>query len=154
MTFNTKNDKIFYGNEQRRKSFVWGGIFSGLIAITLLIIGIAGQMGAGTTVGMTVAGVLFFPFLSCLYLKNNFVGDMVEEVASWGFVRFPGLIFSLDLDGIIWFITVKLLFAILGFILAFACVVLAIALGYVISLFVYPFALVKSIKRPELSERI
>ena len=79
---------------------------------------------------------------------------MVLDVASWGFVRFPGLIFSLDLDGIIWFITVKLLFAILGFILAFACVVLAIALGYVISIFVYPFALIKSIKRPDLSERI
>lgn len=149
-----KNAKIFYGKEQRRKSFVWGGIFSGIIAITLLIIGIATQLSNGETIGLTIAGVLFFPFLSCLYLKNNFVGDMVVDVASWGFVRFPGLIFSLDLDGIIWFITVKLLFAILGFILAFACVVLAIALGYVISIFVYPFALIKSIKRPDLSERI
>ena len=58
----------------------------------------------------------------------------------------PGLIFELDLDGIIWFLTVKLIFWILGFILAALCGILAIGLGLVVSLFVYPFAIIKNIK--------
>jgi hypothetical protein len=71
---------------------------------------------------------------------------MVLEVFSWGFVKMPGLIFTLDLDGIIWLLTVKLIFWILGFILAALCGVLAIGLGLVVSLFVYPFAIIKNIK--------
>ena len=96
-------------------------------------------------------GLLFFPFLSCLYLQNNFIGDVVEEVSSWS-IRFPGLIFTLDLDGIVWFITVKLIFGVISFLLGIACFILAIALGWVLSLFVYPFAIVKNIKHPELTE--
>ena len=69
---------------------------------------------------------------------------MIETVVGWGFVRLPGLIFTLDLDGIIWLLTVKLLFWILGLILSIICFILAITLGYITSLFVYPFAIAKS----------
>ena len=74
---------------------------------------------------------------------------MILEIFSWGFVKMPGLIFTLDLDGIIWLLTVKLIFWILGLLLAIACGGLAIALGLAISVFVYPFALYKSYKHPE-----
>ena len=69
---------------------------------------------------------------------------MVAEIFSWGFVRMPGLIFTLDLDGIIWLLTVKLLFWLLGILLALLCGVLAVALGSVVSFVVYPFALYKA----------
>jgi hypothetical protein len=62
---------------------------------------------------------------------------------------FPILIFELDLDGIIWMLTVKLLFWILGLLLALLFGIFAIALGLFVSLFVYPFALYKDIKNPE-----
>jgi hypothetical protein len=58
----------------------------------------------------------------------------------------------LDLDGIIWFITVKLIFGVISFLLSVACIILAVALGWFLSLFVYPFAIVKNIKYPELTE--
>ena len=70
---------------------------------------------------------------------------MLLEIFSWGFVKMPGLIFTLDLDGIIWLLTVKLLFWILGIILAILCGMLAIGLGLLVSLVVYPFALRKNI---------
>ena len=76
---------------------------------------------------------------------------MIAEIFSWGFVRMPGLIFTLDLDGIIWLLTVKLLFWILGILLAILCGGLAIALGLFVSIFVYPFALRKNIVKGENS---
>lgn len=127
---------------RRIHSFVWGG----LAAVALIIIGFVTSNAAACC----VLGVLAFTLISCLILNNNFVGDMVAEIFSWGFVRMPGLIFTLDLDGIIWLLTVKLLFWILGFVLAALCGILAIGLGLVVSLFVYPFAIYKNIKYGEI----
>lgn len=143
--------KVYYGLDQRRKSFVWGSVFTGLITLALVIITIALKLDTWIVLTSAGGGLLFFPFLSCLYLQNNFIGDVVEEVSSWS-IRFPGLIFTLDLDGIVWFITVKLIFGVISFLLGIACFILAIALGWVLSLFVYPFAIVKNIKHPELTE--
>lgn len=143
--------KVYSGLEQRKKSFKWGSVFAGLITLALVIITIALKLDAWIVLLSAGVGVLFFPFLSCLYLKNNFIDDIVEEVASWS-IRFPGLIFTLDLDGIIWFITVKLIFGVISFLLSVACIILAVALGWLLSLFVYPFAIVKNIKYPELTE--
>jgi hypothetical protein len=71
---------------------------------------------------------------------------MVLDIWGWGFIKLPGLIFTLDLDGIIWLITVKLLFWILGIVLATLCGLLALVIGSIVSVFVYPFAIYKDIK--------
>ena len=60
--------------------------------------------------------------------------------------------FTLDLDGIIWLLTVKLLFWILGIVLAILFGVLAIALGGIISIVVYPFALYKAYNGKEMED--
>ena len=90
-----------------------------------------------------------FTLISCLILDNNFIGEMISAIFGWGFVTMPGLIFTLDLDGIIWFLTVKLLFWILGIVLAILCGILGIFVGLVMSLFVYPYALYQNIKHGE-----
>lgn len=123
---------------RRTHSFVW----SGIVAAAFFIVGLV----ISEIAICSVLAVLGFTFTASLILDNNFLGDMVEEIFSWGFVTMPGLIFELDLDGILWFLTVKLLFWILGFLLAILCGILAITLGMVVSLFVYPFALAKNIK--------
>lgn len=145
--------RIDYGMKQRKLSFIWGPIFAAAI-IAIVIIGIMQtNLGMGVAIGCGVGlGVATFTLSSCLFLKNNFICDMVLCIASWGFVRFPGLIFSLDLDGIVWLITVKLAFWVLGGILAICSILLAGVIGGIFSLFTYPYAIVKSIKNPELSE--
>lgn len=99
-------------------------------------------------------GIIASAFASCLILQNNFVPDMVLEIFSWGFVRMPGLIFTLDLDGIIWLLTVKLLFWVIGILLALIAGMLAILLGAIVSVFVYPFAIVKNFQNPYESELV
>ena len=131
----------------RKRSFWLGGIVAALFVAFAISEFVNGSTSSGG--GFLVFAVLGFTFVSCLVLGNNFIGDAVETVFSWGFVTMPGLIFTLDLDGIIWLLTVKLLFWILGFILAALCGILAIALALIVSVFVYPFAIYKNIKHGE-----
>lgn len=142
---------VYQGIQRRKKSFLWGSTFTALIVIVALVATLIAKVSTGIVVGATVGSLLFFPFLSCLYLDNNFIWDMVETVASWS-IRLPGIIFELSLDGIIWLLTVKLLFWILGGLVSILCFILAIALGLAISIFVYPFALSKNLKHPELAD--
>ena len=130
--------------KRRVWSFVAGGIFLAL----LVALGISGDI----IVEGIVTGLGGFFLISCLILNNNFVGEMVLTVLSWGFVRMPGLIFTLDLEGIIWLLTVKLLFWLLGIVLAILAGTLALLLGAAVSVFVYPFALYKNFKHPGETE--
>ena len=130
------------------KRRVWSFIAGGIFLVLLAALGISG----GNTVEGITTGLGGFFLISCLILGNNFIGEMVATIFSWGFVRMPGLIFTLDLDGIIWLLTVKLLFWLLGIALALLAGFFALLLGAVVSVFVYPFALYKNIKHPEETE--
>lgn len=128
---------------RRRNSFIWGGIALAVVLIVGAIIWTSQEVNASFIL-CVIGAVVMFTLVSCLILANNFICDMLLKIFSWGFVKFPGLIFTLNLDGILWLLTVKLLFWILGIILAVAAGLLAIVLSGVFSVFVYPFALKKS----------
>lgn len=138
---------------QRKRSFLWGGLITALILGIVLAVTLSSNEPAGTTIGASVAALLFFPFLSCIFLKNNFIEDVFGGIASWS-IRMPGLIFELSLDGILWLLTVKLALWILSGLLSIFCFLLAIAVCLVLGVFVYPFALAKNIKHPELTDVI
>ena len=137
--------------KRRIHAYVWGGIAAALLLVFFLIgyLGNEAREGIGLVI---VPPVLAFAFISCLILKNNFIGNMVIEIFSWGFVRMPGVIFELDLDGIIWLLTVKLLFWVLGILLALLCGLFGVLLGSVLSVFVYPFALYRAYRGREMEE--
>ena len=149
-----KKDAIDYGISQRKKSFIW----SPIVAIAVLLSGIiyAATQGAdgGIIALIIILPILTYTFVSCMFLKNNFIGDTFITIASWGFVKFPGLIFSFSLDGFAWLIGMKILFWILGFVLGLAAVLLALGICMPISAIVYPFALMKSYSNPELTDNI
>lgn len=147
-----RKEKVKFAVLQRKRSFIWGG----LIAALVTAIAVYFTAEYTNTVGVilsAVGGIATFTFASCLFLKNNFIEDVFFAIASWGVVRFPGLIFSFDLDGIAWLIGMKILFAVIGFLIGFAVTGFATAVCMLLSLFVYPFALSKNIKRPEETER-
>ena len=148
------SNNVSYGLAQRKKSFIWSGIISGTLLTIFIICAITGGWDFGMTAFYVGVSIAAFTFSSCLFLKNNFIEDIVITVGSWGYVRFPGLIYTLDLDGIIWLLTVKLAFWIIGLLLATAFFILSVIVGLVVSLFVYPFALAKNIRCPEQTDLI
>ncbi len=126
-----------------KKAFFWGGA----AAVLLIALGLGLSISSGnytTLLGLGIVGVLAFMMITCLILDNNFVSDMMESIWNWGWEA-PGLIFTLDLDGIIWLITVKLLFWIIGKILSLLCAILALVLGLALSPFAFPFAIHEAI---------
>lgn len=132
---------------RRIASFIVGGLVFA-IALAIGISSFSKSAENTVLVGWIVLGVFGFTLSSCFILDNNVIWDCFTSITEWGFVRMPGLIFELDLDGILWFLTVKLLFWILGMILAIICTVLAFIISAFCSVFVYPFALYKNIVRP------
>ncbi len=142
---------VAHGRLQRKRSFLWGGLITAVAVAIVLIATLSENLSTSTVVGASVVALLLFPFLSCLFLQNNFIEDLFESISSWS-ISMPGLIFSLDLDGIIWLLTVKLALWILGGLLSIFCFLLAVAICMALSIFVYPFALAKNIKHPELTD--
>lgn len=140
-----KQDRITSSCRKRRiHSIIWPSI----VSIILLIIGVTSFPKGNTNMGIAfvVAPVFAFTFLACMILNNTFLTDMWLEIFSWGFVKLPGLIFEFSIDGILWLIGMKILFWILGFVLALLAACGATALAMVLSIFVYPFALRRNIK--------
>lgn len=140
--------KINFSKSRKTKSFVISGIVAGIWLLITILVSIS-QKDLSFLAGNVAFALLLFTFISCCILDNNFIGEMSLGIFSWGFVKMPGLIFSLDLDGIIWLLTVKLAFWVIGFILACITGLLAVTIGGVLSIFVYPFALAKNIKHQE-----
>ena len=130
--------------KRRIHSFIWPSI----IALICFEIGIFFFTKGNNNAGLIClgVGVLAYCFFGNVILNNTFVTDMWLEVASWGFVKLPGIIFEFSIDGFVFLIAMKVLFFILGAILAIISVVFATVLALAVSIFVYPFALARNIK--------
>ncbi|MBQ8372167.1 MAG: hypothetical protein IJX38_04440 [Clostridia bacterium] len=132
------------------KKRIFSFIFGGLVLAFFLAVGIVnaakGDFGAFWSV-ILIFGIPGFTFTSCLILGSNAVGEIVTTIFSWGFVRMPGIIFTLDFDGIVFLIVTKILLFLLGIIIALLCGALGIIVGVICSVFVYPLALVRNIRQ-------
>ncbi len=132
--------------KMRKRSFIWGTI----IALVYLAIGLPISIslkGSSQITGILISVIgcpLMFTFISCLFLGDNFIGDVWISIMSFGFVKMPGIIFTLDLDGIFFLLTVKLFLWILGILIALFMFCIATSVGMVLSAFVYPSAIKKS----------
>lgn len=127
----------------RNKSFAWAGFASGLFAIVATIIGIYNSSFIPVLVGFG-GGLLVFMFISMLFYDAP-VANIVEYMCSAS-ITWPGLIFTFDLDGFAWLIKMKILFAVLGFLFGLVCTLIGIALGLLLSPFVFPYIMVRIYK--------
>lgn len=129
----------------RWHSFVFGGIIGAILMAILISYGITENDKQMIPAGI-VLGIMAFTFVSCMILRNNFISDLWIEVFSWGFIHLPGIIFDLSLEGIVSLICIKILGSILCFLVASATAVLATILAMILSVFTYPYAIIKCCK--------
>ncbi len=147
--------KMSVANDNKKariKSYIWGAIITAVVMAIALGTTITLNLDVGIIVGSAFASLLVFPFVSCLFLDNNFIAEVVMWIIEFGFVTFPGIIFTFDLDGFIFLIAMKILFAILSAIFVCTALFVAGAVGIVLSLFVYPFSMYNSFRHPEKFE--
>ena len=126
--------------KRRNTSFIVAGIIAAAI-LALLIAAIADDFSFGSLIVSLVLVYATFAFTSSMFFDGvvqNLVLDMLTTTINW-----PGLIFTFDLDGFLWLIGMKILFAVLGFIVGVFVALLGFILGFITSIFVYPFTLIK-----------
>ena len=144
-------EAVATASKRRVCSFIFGTLAT--VAMLIITFSIWSNLASvGLKIGMIVFSLLLFTFVSCCILNNNFVGEMFMTMCTWGFVKFPGLIFTFDLDGCLWLIGMKILFGIIGFLLGAAAFTFALLVGSVVSPFVYPYAIKTNITNPEKVE--
>ena len=131
--------------KRRLRSFVWPTVILGI----LLAVAIAFYSGENSETGKfyLIASFLSFFFSACLFLKNNFIGELWISIASWGFVRLPGVIMEFSIGGFIIGFIIKIILWLFGILLAILTAFLATVVGMALSVFVYPYALIKNFKQ-------
>lgn len=132
----------------RNRGLIWAGIIIGVI----IILGIVGLVKDPTNVGYTLGGMAIILVFGYTFVAQLFWDGVVADITFFGgkIVGMPGVIFSLDLDGVIFLVVVKILFAIIKFIIWLATFLAAAVVAMIISPFTFPFALRKLNRGEEL----
>ncbi len=95
----------------RNRGLIWSAVIVGVLWIISLITSISNHVDAGTIVWTSIVGVLFlYTYVAQLFWDGAVVAC---TLAGGKIIGTPGVIFSLDLDGLVFLIAVKILFAIL-----------------------------------------
>ena len=127
---------------KRRRRLITSAVFGGIGAAVSCGLGISSAISTSSATPVFTALILslfIFPFISLLFFEGP-----VREVffyCAGASIHWPGLIFEFSVDGFVWLIAMKLLFAVLGFLAGLFMFFLGLALGFIIAPFVYPFFL-------------
>ena len=133
-----KKGGIFHRITDRndKKPLIWGIVIGIIALIVVLVFCIAnyGSVGLGWTIAAPLLGAYALTATIYCIFTMSYISDVFMEVASWS-IRFPGILFTLDLDGILNFIALKILFFVLGIFVGIGTFLLATALSMFLSIF-------------------
>ena len=122
-------------------------IVAGIVAFAVLSLSLGSVFNSGNYGGILTALIFtyaVFSFVACMFY-DCFVKEIFLDWSMKSF-QWPGLIFTFDLDGIIWLIGMKLLFWALGLVLGLLCALIGLLIGLICAPFLFPFIMV-SMKR-------
>lgn len=127
-----KNEVLSEANDMR-KTRTLSIVFGSIIGVAIMILAI---IAAGP--GGIVTGVLTYTFVSLCFFEDSKVRAILEFMGGAS-INWPGLIWEFDLDGFLWMIGMKILFAVLGFLFGVLCAVLGFFIAFFFSVLEYPF---------------
>ena len=133
----------------RAKKFSFGwGIAGGVVAFGIaLAIFLCNMDVVNPGLGVLYSVLIGYGIFAALYciISGSYIGDVFTWAASLS-IKFPGLIFSWSIEGFAWLIVMKILFAVLGFLIGVFALLLAIALSMVLGGISFPFVLIHNIR--------
>ena len=116
--------------KSRTRAIVWGIVFALIVGVGLFFV-------PEIRFWSILLGFCTFCLTGCVFIDESFVGDMWQTMISWSF-HAPGVIFTFDLDGVLWLIAVKILFWIIGVLFAILAFLFGTAVGFLFA----PFAVI------------
>jgi transcriptional regulator with XRE-family HTH domain len=126
--------------KKKAKSF----IVAAIPTLLWIVFMVYTQMQAFDQTEAILGGVVaycIFSFVALLFYDGP-VRDLLVYMCTAS-IKWPGLVSTFDKDGFLWVIAIKSLFVVISFIFGLLCGILGIALGLVISPFVFPYKLIK-----------
>ena len=146
---NARRIKAAKASRSKKLSFGWG-IAGGVVALisSLLIFLLVPACKevihpALAVLYAVLIGYGIFAMLYCI-ISGSYIGDVFVWCAGLS-IKFPGLIFSWSIEGFAWLIVMKILFAILGFLVGVLALLFAIVLSAALGAFSFPFVLIHNI---------
>ena len=157
---NQEREKRIEGDYKRvtKKNRFWAFLWGILGGALLLYTSIQGLIDGSLEMNAFLVGLLMsylsFSFLFTFTMKNNFIHDFFWDITSFGFVRLPGIIFSFDIDGLIFLITAKVVLFFIGIGIALVAGSIALVISLLLSGFILPFSIYNAFTNPRKTELI
>lgn len=135
--------RAFFDRDSHKVLF-WSLVIGIAALVVTLIILIANRdsVATGWIIGAPfIVGFGLFADIYCMF-TGTWVADVFIEISSWS-IRLPGIIFTFDLGGFVFLIVMKVLFAIIGFIIGVLTFIFALIFSTVCAIFTFPFVIGK-----------
>ncbi len=142
--------RIAKASSDAKKCFGWG-IAGGAVAlvVSLLVFLLVPSIKEVVHPGLAVlySAIISYGIFAMLYciISGSYIGEVFVWCAGLS-IKFPGLIFSWDLEGFAWLIAMKILFAILGFLIGVLALLFAIVFSAALGTVSFPFVLIHNIR--------
>ena len=120
---------------KRNRGLIWGGIITAI----LLALAIVGAILNGEEVAFTIGACAFLLIFGYTFNSQLFWGGFIVDVVLCGIkvIGTPGIIFTFDLDGFIFLIVMKVLFAVLKILVLFLCMAFFAIVAFLLSPFTF-----------------
>lgn len=142
-----QREKNAIASANRKKCFGWGifaGVVSLIIALLTFFLGDYEIQPVLKVVYSILLGYGMFAMIYCI-ICGSYIGDVFIWCATRS-IKLPGIIFSWDLDGFAFLIAMKILFAIIGFLIGIAAFFFAVIFSFLLGSVSFPFILVHNIR--------
>lgn len=132
----------------RRLSWIWSSV-AGILALVISMVVMFVNPDVNELVSGNVGFIILYSFIigygifSMIYciLAGSYIADVFLWCSKLS-IKFPGLIFRFDLDGIVWVICMKILFWILGIIIGILAFIFAVVFSATLSCISFPFVVI------------
>ncbi|MBR0439765.1 MAG: helix-turn-helix domain-containing protein [Bacilli bacterium] len=138
-----------FASRNKKLSFGWG-IAAGVVGfiVSLLIFLLVPSIKVNVHPGLAVlwSVIISYALFAMVYciITGSYIGDVFAWCAGLS-IRFPGIIFSWDLEGFAFLIVMKILFAVLGFLIGVLALMFAIVFSAALGSVSFPFVLIHNI---------
>ncbi len=136
-------EKYLKCKQAKKRCFKWsilGGIFSLGIALIYFLNNTQAYHPALGVLFSLLIGYAIFAMIYCI-LSGSYIGAVFGFCASIS-IKFPGIIFTWDLDGLAFLVTMKIVFAVLAFIIGLFALAFAIVFSAALGGISFPFVLI------------
>ena len=142
--------KSMKANRTMKLSFGWGiagGVVALVASLLIFLLVPACKEVIKPWFAVLYAALIGYGIFAMLYciISGSYIGEVFVWCAGLS-IKFPGLIFSWDLEGFAWLIAMKILFAILGFLIGVFALLFAIVLSAALGGISFPFILIHNIR--------